>query len=209
MFSIGGAYVYRLAVAPEGSEDWTIEGRKGGTLTDLWGVCSSSDAFTATMFMQWDDDDCYYKADKSAFASFYPTDRHRQFALRELRAHVCATLAGPIASQIHEGEEHIYVDEGEYSRTDDITKAQGMARLLYWRNEYDYLAELTEQTLRRPDVWAMVLCLADELERIGDMDDEQLSGFLPGEVPNWPPSPRAKPIHIEALRIAPLETTAA
>jgi hypothetical protein len=115
-----------------------------------------------------------------------------------VRAEICVLLAGPAASQIFEGND-VSLWEGDFTPAEDITKALGLAQLLHWRNEYDYLADLTERMLRRPEVWAMVLRLADELERHGDI--EEFAGFLPEPIPNWPPSPRAKNAH-DALRLS-------
>ncbi|MFZ4540122.1 hypothetical protein [Propionivibrio sp.] len=84
---------------------------------------------------------------------------------------------------------------------EDSQKAAGLALLLPWRGEYGDLTWVTEQLLRRPDVWAMVIRLACELERLGDMED--FDGFLPDAVDGWPSSPQAKkPIVIGALTIS-------
>lgn len=81
--------------------------------------------------------------------------------------------------------------DGWHDEGHDISKAAAYASLLPWRNEYEHAQELTEQTLLRPDVWGMVLRLADELERVGNIEDG-IEALLPAPVPNWPPSPRAR-----------------
>lgn len=199
IFSLGGAFIYRLAVAPEGCTDWVTQGRKGGVLTDLWGICSPSDT-SSLFFLKWDDEKECYRADKAGFEKAYGQTNKKVLpqSRREIRAHICARLAGPIADEIHEGQdEGIYV-EVETGRSHDSASAYGLSLLLPWRNEYDSLTTVTEQALRRPDVWAMVIRLARELERVGDM--EEFDGFLPDAVEGWPSSPRAKkPIVIGQL----------
>jgi hypothetical protein len=39
------------------------------------------------------------------------------------------------------------------------------------------LAQVTIEALRRPDIWQKVITLADELERVGDIED--VDPFLP------------------------------
>lgn len=202
--ALGGDFIYRVAVAPEGATDWQVEGRKGGILTDLWGVCSPSDLGMVTIFMKWDEDEWAYRTDRTRFNDVY---KGLERQLREqgkrpgvlahqrnaLRRHLFGALAGPIAEALHMGEDShdaTYPD-GWHDEGHDISKAIAYASLLPWRNEYEHAQELTEQTLLRPDVWAMVLRLADELERVGNIEDG-IDAYLPAPVPNWPPSPRAR-----------------
>jgi hypothetical protein len=49
----------------------------------------------------------------------------------------------------------------------------------------------TLEALRRPDVWGFVRRLADELERVGDIQDEVID-MVPERSLHWPPSPQGK-----------------
>jgi hypothetical protein len=197
LHALGGAWVYRVAVAPEGATEWQTTGRKGEALSDLWGLCSPADC-PGQWFVRWDPDECQVSADRKRFGDLLAMmEANRRGSKREqwrqIRAHVCAVLAGPAAEQMHEGEADPYLDEGEGGAFDDITKAQVYAWLLPWRAEIDHLAAVTVQALRQPEVWALVLRLADELQRVGDLEDEALLPFLPAQAAvDWPPSPRAK-----------------
>ncbi len=206
IFALGGAFVHRLAVAPEGNDGtWTIEGRKGGTLTDLWGVCQPSDFWEMQMRLTWDESELTWKADRKGFDA---SMRQMQAQLAEsrspyarryiaetrriVRAHVCGCIAGPAAEQIYNGEE-VWLDEPDYfaDRGEDLVLAQARSWLLPYRNEYGHACQITEAALRRPDIWGRVIRLADELERCGDMDDE-LDGLLPDPLPGWPSSPGSR-----------------
>ena len=204
--ALGGDFIYRVAVAPEGATDWQVEGRKGGILTDLWGMCSPSDLSYPfpLAFMTWDEDEWAYRTNRAGFtAMLKDLDRQaREQGMRvgmlahqrnALRRHLFGALAGPIAEALHMGEDShdATFPDGWHDEGHDISKAAAYASLLPWRNEYEHAQELTEQTLLRPDVWGMVLRLADELERVGNIEDG-IEAFLPAPVPNWPPSPRAR-----------------
>jgi hypothetical protein len=206
IFALGGALIHRLAVAPEGDDGtWTIDGRKGGTLTDLWGVCQASDFFEMDRAMKWNEAELTWEADRKGFdASMRQMQAHlaesrspyaRRYIAetrRIVRAHVCGSIAGPAAEQIFNGEE-VWLDEpDDYSnRGEDIVIAQARSWLLPYRNEYTHAVEVTEAALRRPDIWERVIRLADKLERLGDMDDE-LDGLLPDPLPGWPSSPGSR-----------------
>ncbi|SAL76525.1 hypothetical protein AWB68_05004 [Caballeronia choica] len=207
-YALGGVSVYRMAVAPEGCTDWSIESWKG----DLCGWCEASEFFGLD-YLSWCPDEYggAYRPSLNAWRSLQSqiplSGRHE--SNRITRAHICALLAGPIAGGILDnavdGDEFEAVDYDDFEAVDyiggyvlagglrrgnDIAIAEGLATLLYSRNEYDHLATLTLATLRRPDVWAMVLRLAGKLERLGDI--VEFPGLLPEAVPHWPPSPRAK-----------------
>jgi hypothetical protein len=207
IFALGGAFVFRLAVAPEGDTGtWTIEGRKQGTLTDLWGVCQPSDFFDMHMHMRWNDDESTWEVDRKGFEAHVRQiqavlseagSRHARTHVAEtrriVRAHICGSVAGPAAEQIFLGDSDLWLDEADdYSNpTEDIVIAQARSWLVPYRNEYRHACEVTEAALRRPDIWERVMRLADELERVGDMTDE-LDGFLPEPLPGWPSSPKRK-----------------
>jgi hypothetical protein len=204
--ALGGSIVHRVAVAPEGNDGtWAIEGRKGGTLTDLWGVCQASDFWEMQIRLTWNEAELTWEADRKGFdASMREMQSHlakhnRQHARRYVadtrrivRAHVCGGIAGPAAEQIYNAEE-VWLDEPDYfaDRGEDLVLAQARSWLLPYRNEYGHACQVTEAALRRPDIWERVIRLADELERLGDMDDE-LDGFLPDALPGWPSSPGSR-----------------
>lgn len=201
--ALGGAYVYRLAVAPAGATTWSTTGRKGTALSDLWGVCSASDTL-GQWFVRWEPEELGYSADRRQFGQVLRSfetgggkaraRRAVREVRRQLRAQVCACLAGPAAEQLFElpGNEPC-LWEGEWGEPDDdIAKAEAYSWLLPWRGEFEHLAALTVATLRRPDVWAHVLAVADALEVAGDLEDEAAMRLLPLPAPDWPPGPRSK-----------------
>jgi hypothetical protein len=203
--SLGGDFVKRLAVAPEGDGgSWTIEGSLGGTLTDLWGVCQTASFPYAHRYIRWIDDEGTYHADRKGFDALMRqiqsqlvglgarhARRHVAESRRMVRLLACGCLAGPAAEQILKGEEVWLEEPDDYGdQMDDIAKAQAYSWLLPWRNEYEHACSVTEEALRRPDIWERVIRLADELERVGDMED--FDGFLPDPMREWPPSPKAR-----------------
>ena len=193
VYALGGASVYRVAVAPVGSTDWTVQGRKGGTLRNLVGVCRASDLGLANMYLHYTPGE--YGADRAGFrrdlaqmSGVYEAMRRETY--RQIRAHVCAVLAGNAAEDILRGEDPYPHETDCYGdRPDDAAIAEMLAWLLPRRRELDRLHELTVETLRQPDVWARVLALADELEAAGDLDDDRLDQHLPPPLRNWPSSP--------------------
>ncbi|MFM8703650.1 MAG: hypothetical protein ACKOHG_07230, partial [Planctomycetia bacterium] len=58
--------------------------------------------------------------------------------------------------------------------------------------EYGHAVRLTEETLRRPEVWAAVQQLASELEQIGLIEGDPCEGHahdhLPEREQDWPPA---------------------
>lgn len=194
MYALGGVWVHRVAVAPEGATEWQTTGRKGALLTDIWGVCEPSGG-PGSMHIRWDPESGDWSADRAGFLRIQGMlEEHRpgskRDTWREIRAHVCGVLGGPAAEQIHEGQTPWLDYEGKLGVFDDAKNAQTQAWLLPWRGELEHLHELTVQALRHPDVWVLVVRLADALETVGDVED--LRGYLPAPVPNWPPSMRAR-----------------
>lgn len=194
LHALGGAIVYRVAVAPVGATEWTTTARKGAALADLWGVCEVSDLM-AGWCLKWHEEDRSLVGDRSGFVKMLRvleghTKGSQREQYRQTRAHVCGLLAGPAAEQMFNGEEPYLSSEGEWDKFGDCTKADGLAWLLPWRTDREHLEALTVQTLRNAEVWALVLRLADALEQAGDLSD--LRGYLPTPMPNWPPSARAR-----------------
>lgn len=200
IYALGGATIYRVAVAPEGSESWSYQARKGPLSQDIWGICETSDLGPAVgMWCKWDEPNGGYLADRNGFNALIARAqaagmRHAAAAQRrELRAHVCGMLAGPIGECIlTKADFDIWALEECfcYERNHDITLAVGLSRLLPWRNELFHLIDVTEAALRTPAIWARVLALADELERAGALDD--VGQFLPDQAKTWPPSWRSQ-----------------
>ncbi len=205
--ALGGGWVYDVEVAPIGCEEWTTEGRKGGMLSDLWGVCRTSDAENVFGRIWWNEDWDGYECDRAGYrklldwlGSGRPNgQRIKREARRRLRAWICGSIAGPMADAIYGGEEEpggIWL-EPEYMRGEDLTVAEALSWFLPYRAEYDFLASVTERALREPDLWGMVLRLADELEKAGCLGCEEesfhrLRYLLPEPRRNWPPSPGGK-----------------
>lgn len=194
LYALGGAFVYRVAVAPLGATSWQTTGRKGADISDVWGLCEPSGSPGAP-HIQWDDDTGDWGADRAGFLRIqnmidekFPGSKRE--ARRQIRSTVCGVLGGPAAEEMHRGMAPSLDYDGEWGVFDDAKCAQAHAWLLPWRGELEFLQELTVQMLLRPDVWAFVTRLADALEVAGDIED--LDGFLPEPVRNWPPSPRAR-----------------
>ncbi|MFP3586374.1 hypothetical protein SCB29_22315 [Paraburkholderia sp. SIMBA_055] len=207
--ALGGSLIYGVAVAPESSESWTYQGRKGGALVDLWGVCEPTDFPVAAMHLAWDDDNFRYIANKSGFnelvrrmaeapragaargklsASEFKR-RVRSDFTRAVRLQICGILGGPIAESIYEGREFdAWNEDGWEDPGADMARADGFARLLPYRGELEHACAVTSEALRAPETWAHVIALADELERLGSMDSEAVADFLPRPLPDWPPS---------------------
>ena len=206
--ALGGSFVYLLAVAPEDATSWEVHGRKGDLLTDLWGVCSGSDWWS--VYVRWSYERGEYVTDRRGFAKHLRemerqiSERYRSEGLparktaaeqrRVARLHVCVSMAGPVADAIVAGED---VEDALdwwsvdwYDRGNDLAVAAAIAGVLPYRNEYQHAVQVTEEALRRPEIWAAVIRLADELERVGRLENEALDPFLPPADRSWPPSPR-------------------
>ena len=195
--ALGGAQVYRVAVAPTGSTEWRYQPRKGREVIDLLGVCEASDAPAGTMHVQWDDDANQFVGDREGFERLVeqacgivvkgqPPKSHSEI-LEEwrhlVRAHVCSKLAGSVTASIYwQGASAKEVAQAEFEH--DLAVADGMSQLLP-PGELEHLMRMTDEALRAPSVWARVTALADELERVGDMAD-QLDEYLPEPLAGWP-----------------------
>ena len=149
--SFGGSTIYGVEVAPLGATNWTTEGRKGGLLNDLWGVCHISDMQTYGHLL-WNDEEFSFTADKKGFSALLrEMDKHKKGIGKEfrrsIRANVCGLLAGPISEGILAGEaKGIWIES--LQPKDDCHIAGALCELLPCRNELDHLANTAEQYLR-------------------------------------------------------------
>lgn len=191
MAALGGSNIYRLAVAPCGATEWAVLSSKGPhVLNGLWGVCQATDAWLLYMFLDWDEGSGCYRLNNASLASM------GAFGFKSMRstarAEICMLLAGIAAEAIYLGDKPSLYSDCSFDRAEDLAKAEGLALLLHWRHEYDFLVMLVEQVLLREDVWAVVMRLADELGLQGDMSE--FNGLLPLAIDSghWPPSPRSK-----------------
>lgn len=196
--ALGGALVHRVAVAPEGCNAWSYQARKGTGAVDLWGACESSDLTLVNMHLSWDDDEGCYQANEEGFNGMMRSlslsqgaARGKQFLSdlnREMRVAMCAALAGPVAEAIYEDRPFDAWDpEGWGEPEGDLAWADGIAQLLPQREELDHASTLTLEALSRPEIWARVISLADELERVGDMNMDAVAAYLPQAAGDWPP----------------------
>ncbi|RQZ60264.1 hypothetical protein [Burkholderia sp. Bp9004] len=200
--ALGGAHVYRVAVAPAGSSTWRYQPRKGGEAVGLLSVCEASDVPTMTMNIHWDEQTRRYVGNRDGFQWYVDLTRniavkgrppasprdHQEEWHRVVRAQLCSRLAGPVSA-------HIYAQrafEMDAAKADaafehDLAVADGMAQLLL-PSALEHLVRVTDETLRSPAVWARVTALAELLERVGDVAD-QLDEYLPEPLKGWPEGP--------------------
>ncbi|MCO1372488.1 hypothetical protein L0Z42_18485 [Burkholderia multivorans] len=203
--ALAGAHVYRVAVAPIHSPNWTYEPRKGSVLTGFDGYCEASDVPQISQSVVWSDKDGRFVGDRekfediieqsrAAFNLLKPEFRKSEFPAsaeqyleqwRDLvRAHVAARWAGPMAQLI---QVHGRFDEkkarGDSEFEHDISVADGMFQLLP-ENELSRILHITETSLREPGVWQQVGRLADALGRLGEVG-RGLNEYLPESAVDW------------------------
>lgn len=200
--ALTGGHVYRLQVAPVCVTSFEAESRKGGIIQDIWGSMSTSDLYIRSEWLKWDAENYEFSCDRGKFESFWRAIDDRTLTAQRalLRKHICMLLAGDIAQNIHDVVDwdiwRIW-DQVPNGPGDDSAKAIGLARLLPWCNELECMFEQTEAALKTPRVWAHVVAVADELERLGDMDDLYTNeALLPDAVEGWPASPRGRPVSV-------------
>jgi hypothetical protein len=210
---LGGLYVYMLAVAGEGVRSWSIGDRKSNPSEKMWGRCSTSDFYCNQM--SWDRNRQIYVVDRERWESkiakefeLYSeslppektpvsSDEFLEGRRQQVRAHVCGYLAGHVADGITVG---MSADEALrfYERRDtqavwgnDVVEAEGLADLLP-SGEYENAVRLTEEALRRPEVWNSVMRLAGDLQRFGLLErsacENDIDKLLPSPEANWPPA---------------------
>ena len=129
-------------------------------------------------------------------------DEYFEYCRHEVRACMCGYLAGHIADGISAGMEATEIlppydraeTQHQYVGDSDISIAMFLADLLaLGKDEYDHAARVTDEALRRPEVWAVVQRLASELERLGLIEDgpgeDDALALLPPPEKGWPPAP--------------------
>jgi hypothetical protein len=194
MHALGGARVYGVRVAPLGATTWRTRGRKGGMVSDAWGVCLVSDAPCA-LAMRWDEvdglsaDRQFWRQYLAAHAAHFP--RARSELQRQLRAWIVGTMGGPMAEARHTGDAWEASPE-DWTAQGDENMIEAMGWLLPHRGELEHLQALTAAALQLPEVWACVLRIADALEARGTLSERQVYRLLPEAVPAWPPSMRTR-----------------
>lgn len=152
--------------------------------------------------LRWDGRWRTYAADRRRFAQDLRGIEHQAAAdhRRMARSFICGYLAGPIAEAILTGQDvHEVTDEGRidiHDPIDDLCVADAIARVLPFHEEFSTAVQATEDALRRPAIWAMVQTLAEQLDRVGDIED--LDGWLPRRDRRWPRSPRSSAVRATA-----------
>ena len=188
--ALGGGFVHHVAVAPTGAVEWTTAAGKSGPRSDLWGICVTSDS-PAFGYIRSTQNGWEVVADRPGFVQrLRVTSQHergmRREAWRQVRAYVCTTLAGSVAEQIATGRRVEWLDP---DGIDDAAIADAHIWLLPPRERrvaFDQLFECTVATLRRPEIWAYVVRLAEALEQQGEID-ETIDDFLPAASSIFPP----------------------
>lgn len=223
--TMGGAWVYKLAVAPQGVRSWTTSDRKSNSPETIWGLCSTSDFYC--YHITWDEERQRFAGDREGweweirqqhehllhrhlnpvpgikvwdpFANGVPSLEEFVAAHhRVVRAQACGYLAGHIADGITAGMSAVealrlydHRDE-EFIGPSDIVESKILADLLP-PGEYENAIRLTEEVLRRPEVWAAVKQVASELEQLGLIEGAPCEGealaLLPSGDQGWPPAP--------------------
>lgn len=199
--ALGGASVFKLAVAPVGSTDWEIENRKGFLISDAWGVCeSSTPPSTVLMNIHWDDEKNQYIANRKNFSAMVKSiagflKNYRNDLNRVLRAQICGNLAGPIATGIfYDQEACLESSPCKYQEGGDIAFSIALSMFLPQSSARELLHAkcIVKELLQTPSIWTTIQTLALALERQGEMDSSKLEPFLPEQLDNWPngPGPR-------------------
>ncbi len=192
IFALGRVGVFDVEVAPLGATEWVTEGRKGGELTDLWGICRTSDLGWALCF-NWNEAICEYDCNKDWFTKslrLCPSRSAVKETYRQIRADVCGILAGPIADQIRMGcdLDNLYLEPVDPVPGDDLALAQAFCRLLPFRHEFWHLADETYRVLKEPEIQQCIARIAYALEVSGKLEGGELNSLLPHRRLNWPPS---------------------
>ena len=200
--ALGGEAIRGLAVAPVGCESWTFSTDIGVVVRDLFGICELDYSGLSTMYLEWDDDQLRYRANRKEFNNVHRSllallgaSRGKKALAnmrRLVRLRVCGALAGPIAEAHFENNEFdVWEVEGWREPTSDVELAEGLSQLLPFRREFEHACDVTSETLKRPKVWSSVLALADILERRGRLGEKEIAEYLPKADVNWPPSAAA------------------
>jgi hypothetical protein len=220
--SLGGAFVYMLAVPGVGVHSWTIDERKSDVTEQIWARCSTSDFYCN--YIEWDSDGQIYTANRAQWEKNLEQDYESRTSprdpqqtvvgtfskddvsidtfiseqRRQVRTHVCGYLAGHIADGITAGmsaaEALKLYDRRDTQRVgkSDIVVARGLAALLP-PGEYENAIRVTEEALRRSEIWHAVIRVAEQLEQLGLIESDEceidLDEWLPLDVEDWPPAP--------------------
>jgi hypothetical protein len=191
-FALGGVNVFGVAVAPAGAQSWRTTNSNGRTCSDLWGLCRKAELILPRQLLRWLMNEGGLHADGKGHEAVLATAEGQallesltQQQQREILAQIVGLLAGPAAEQIFRGEE---VRLCGSSDLEDVSRAAALSALLPGGAALAHAAVLTAEVLRRPELWAKVARLADELERSGEVD-QRIKVFLPAAVQDWPHFP--------------------
>lgn len=186
ILSLGGFYLHKVEVAPEGVSEWTTTGINGDCIDVFGGICISHNTLLVSHLVQWDDEKKMFIPDTNRFSKIMLNFGKYEVAeeRRKIRAYIVGTLAGIVAEVVF-GKGERKIDSPNH----DVEIAKAMSCFLPRPDESEYLANETERVLREPEIWEKVLCLARALELSGALEDHELRSFLPKKRKNWP-SPR-------------------
>lgn len=202
-----GNNVYYLEVPPEGASiDW--EPDQDGFGADNIGICRVNSGMEQLLTcMKWDEENLVYDTDTEPFTrsldmfltckgkSTFDEKKWKREYKRRLRGYIAGTLAGYIAEAIFDDREEDInqwdlLEIGEGNQFDDTTIGEALSKFLPGKNIFEYLVDETKRTLKQPDIWDKVLKLAKALEERWIIEEDELKGYLPEPLSDWPKSPR-------------------
>jgi hypothetical protein len=210
MHALGGAWVHGVRVAPLGATTWRTRGRKGGMVSDAWGLCLVSDPPCA-LALRWDEidglsvDRKFWRRLVAMLEAEVRGSRAEQ--QRQVRAWIVGTMGGPMAEARHTGKAWEASADGWTAAPTDGNMIEVMGWLLPHRDELEHLQALTAAALELPEVWACVLRIADALEARGTLSERQVYRLLPEAVSAWPPSMRMRKPAPLAMKLRPSAST--
>lgn len=203
IYALGGSVVHSLNVAPVGAtDDYDLFGFEGEIITDYWSSCTATFEPIPSAYWRWNYKSNEYVTDTQGFRRYVASGAAEGLIdpgtyYRDIRAHMCALVAGRVADLIYAGwnneSPYHWLEPYNYHYGDDIYKAETLTYLLPWHNELQHAITVTEQALRKPEIWQAVLKLADRLYKEGSLDFM----VLPENWKNWPPTPMNKNYKIQ------------
>lgn len=192
-YSLAGFGLACVQIAPEGVPVAQLQ---------QWGFCVPADVGVYVVGMHWSQDAGSFVIDRRAHLEHVrQLQAHSARRLRrQMRASVCARLAGQLAER-HAAErgpraalEGIAAGSARLSdpafalveQEFEIEEALAISALLPSRRAYEHALRATAGALL--DHWCFVEQLAGELERVGRLQGKHLAGLLPPAKRDWPPA---------------------